>query len=71
MILFSSHRLDIVEQICSRVVILRAGRIVAQGEIHAVRESHGSSSLDEVFARVTQQEDYTAVATRILDVVRE
>jgi hypothetical protein len=36
-----------------------------------VRESHGSSSLDEVFARVTQQEDYTAVATRILDVVRE
>jgi ABC-2 type transport system ATP-binding protein len=71
MILFSSHRLDIVEQICSRVVILRSGRIVAQGEMHDVRESHGSSSLEEVFARVTHQEDYTAIASKILDVVRE
>lgn len=71
MILFSSHRLDIVEQICSRVVILRAGRVVAEGDVEQLRTSHTLSSLEDVFARVTEQEDYTGVAKHILDVVRD
>ena len=32
MVLFSTHRFDIVEQLCSRVVILSRGRIVAEHE---------------------------------------
>ena len=70
MILFSSHRLDVVEQICSRVMILHAGRVVAEDRIHLSRESPGMSSLENVFARVTDQEDYTGVAREILQVIR-
>ena len=70
MILFSSHRLDIVEQICSRVLILRAGRIVAEGNGYQLREQHASSTLEDVFARVTGQEDCNGLAQQILDVVR-
>jgi ABC-2 type transport system ATP-binding protein len=70
MILFSSHRLDIVEQICGRVVILNAGRVVAEGTVADLRRSLASASLDDVFAQVTEQDDYGGVATRILDVVR-
>jgi ABC-2 type transport system ATP-binding protein len=70
MILFSSHRLEVVEQICSRVVILRAGRVVAEGSVDRLRASLALPSLEDVFARVTAQEDLTPVAERILQVAR-
>ena len=71
MVLFSSHRLDVVEQICSRVVILRAGRVVAEDRVAELRASHASGSLEDVFARVTEQQDFTPVAEAILRVVRQ
>jgi ABC-2 type transport system ATP-binding protein len=67
MILFSSHRFDIVERVCSRAIILHDGRIVAERDLQAQQRS---DSLEEVFANVTQQPDYTEVADRILTVVR-
>jgi ABC-2 type transport system ATP-binding protein len=70
MVLFSSHRLDVVEQICSRVVILHAGRAVAQDHVGRLRESLASASLEQVFARLTQQEDFTSIAAAILQAVR-
>jgi len=70
MILFSSHRLDVVEQICGRAIILRAGRVVAVQEIDRLRGARATSPLEEVFARVTLQEDYTSLAQDILQVVR-
>jgi len=69
MILFSSHRLDVVEQICSRVLILRAGKIVAEQAIDRLPGLH-VSPLEEVFAKATLQEDYTSLAEEILRVVR-
>jgi len=69
MILFSSHRLDVVERVCSRVVILHAGRIVAENTVDGLRRSLASGTLEDVFAQVTQQEDYSDVAAKILTVV--
>jgi ABC-2 type transport system ATP-binding protein len=70
MILFSSHRLDVVEQICNRVMILCEGRVVAEERVSPPRGSLGTSSLEDVFARVTHQEDYTILAEQILQVAR-
>ncbi len=36
-VLFSSHQLDLVEQLCDRLVVLRAGRVVAQGTVEELR----------------------------------
>ncbi len=70
MILFSSHRLDVVERVCSRVAILYQGKIVAQNSVANLRQSLATSeSLEDVFAHVTKQEDYTDVAEKILAVV--
>ena len=68
MILFSTHRFDMVEKLCSRVVILSAGRLVAERRLADV-QSVGPDSLEDTFVRVTQQADYTPVARDILDVI--
>jgi ABC-2 type transport system ATP-binding protein len=69
MVLFSSHRFDVVEQLCSRVAILHQGSIVAQDRTRTLCAGAGSGSLDAVFARVTGQPDFTPVAAAILDTV--
>jgi ABC-2 type transport system ATP-binding protein len=38
-VLFSSHQLDLVERLCDAVVLIDAGRIVAQGTIDELRAS--------------------------------
>ncbi|WP_141006238.1 ABC transporter ATP-binding protein [Nocardioides humi] len=36
-VLFSSHQLDLVERLCDRLVVLRAGEVVAQGSVEELR----------------------------------
>ena len=37
-VLFSSHQLELVERICRRVVIVEAGRVIADGTLEELRE---------------------------------
>jgi len=68
MILFSTHRFDMVEKLCSRVVMLSAGRIVAEERVANFART-GAQSLEDVFVRVTSQPDYLPVAREILDTI--
>ena len=68
MVLFSTHRFDMVEKLCSRVVILSAGRLVAEERLSDMERS-GARSLEDIFVRVTEQPDYTPVAQQILDTI--
>ena len=70
MILFSTHRFDMVEKLCSRVVILSSGRLVAEQAIVPISRTRARSSLEDIFVRVTQQADFTPVAREILDTIR-
>jgi ABC-2 type transport system ATP-binding protein len=38
-VVFSSHQLDLVERLCDEVTIVEAGRVVAAGELRALRTS--------------------------------
>ena len=69
MILFSTHRFDMVEKVCSRAVILSAGRLAAEHRVSDERTGD-SDSLEKLFARVTEQEDYRPIARQILDVMQ-
>jgi ABC-2 type transport system ATP-binding protein len=69
MILFSSHVLEVVEKLCSHVVILYRGQVVAEDSVANLRELTAAPSLEEVFAQLTRQEDYAAQAQAIVDVV--
>ena len=69
MVLFSTHRFDIVEQLCSRVLILANGHIVAEHDVASFRPA-GSPSLEDVFVRATGHDDFAPVARQILDVMQ-
>ncbi len=69
MILFSTHRFDMVERLCSRAVILSAGRLVAEHRVADAGQAR-LTPLEEIFARATDQEDFMPVARQILDVMR-
>jgi ABC-2 type transport system ATP-binding protein len=70
MVLFSTHRFDMVEKLCSRVVILSAGRLAAERQVSGGDRS-GDGTLEEIFVRVTEQPDYTPVAQQILDTISD
>jgi ABC-2 type transport system ATP-binding protein len=59
-ILLSSHLLHLVEEICTRIIIMDGGRIVADGtfaELAAhVEIAAAGSSLEQIFMRVTGRE---------------
>jgi len=69
-ILYSSHVLEVVEKVCSSVVILRKGEVVAYDSIDRLRELMSQPSLEGVFAQLAQVEDGDAVAGQILEVMQ-
>lgn len=44
-VLFSSHQLDLVEDVCQDVVIIDHGRVVLSGDVHRLRASSSRRSL--------------------------
>jgi predicted permease len=66
-ILYSSHVLEVVEKICSTVLILRSGEVVAYDSIERLRELMSQPSLEGVFAQLAQVDDGDELSNRIVD----
>jgi len=51
----STHLLDPIENICSRIIVLKKGKIIADGSLEELRSRLGEekASLEEVFLEVT------------------
>ena len=70
MIFYSSHVLEVVEKVCSSVLILRKGKVVAHDAVERLRDQMQQPSLESIFAQLTQQEDPRQVIERILGAMR-
>jgi ABC-2 type transport system ATP-binding protein len=68
-VFFCSHVLEVVEKICSRLIILRRGQVIAYGDTTEVLQSIGQSSLENTFLQLVEDRDVTKVANEIVDVV--
>jgi ABC-2 type transport system ATP-binding protein len=55
-VVFSSHVLEVVEQVCSRVVILKDGAIVGHDSVRNLRATLQLPSLDAVFSALMADE---------------
>jgi ABC-2 type transport system ATP-binding protein len=69
-ILYSSHVLEVVERVCSRVLILNQGRLVADGAVSELKNLLDLPTLDDVFSKVAVQEDTEQIALGIVEVMR-
>jgi ABC-2 type transport system ATP-binding protein len=69
-VLFSSHELETVERVCSHVVILHRGKVVADDSIDRLRTLMALPTLEEIFSQLAVEQDTTAVAREIADLIR-
>jgi ABC-2 type transport system ATP-binding protein len=68
-IFFCSHVLEVVEKICSQLIILRQGRVIAFGPTAEVRAHIGQSSLEDTFLQLVEDRDVVKVTAEIIDTV--
>jgi len=68
-VLCSSHELALVESVCSEVVILHHGQVVAGGAIDEVRQLRRMPSLEAVFSDLVASENIEHTAAGILELM--
>lgn len=69
-ILYISHVLEIVEQLCDRVLVISQGRIVADAPPADLTRLMELPSLERVFAQLVRQQDTRSAAQEIIEVMR-
>jgi len=69
-ILFSSHELETVEKVCSRVVILYKGRVVANDSVANLRQLMAASSLEDIFTQLAVRSNPAEAAAQMLATMR-
>jgi ABC-2 type transport system ATP-binding protein len=68
-VLYSSHVLEVVEKLCTRVIVLQGGRVVADDSVARLRTRMVGSSLEEVFTQLVLHSDPRQTARDIADLV--
>lgn len=70
-VLYSSHVLPTVESICSDVIILHEGQIVANDAIGRLRDLMSLPSLEQVFRKLAVHADIEGTADRLMSVIAQ
>jgi ABC-2 type transport system ATP-binding protein len=68
-IFYCSHVLEIVEKVCSHVIILQKGKQLAYGTVEDLKRFQEMPSLEAAFSRLVQEQDAEASAEAIIDAV--
>lgn len=68
-VLFSSHELDTVERVCSHVVILHRGKVVADDSIERLRSLMELPTLEAIFSQLAVEQDTESMARQIADLI--
>jgi ABC-2 type transport system ATP-binding protein len=69
-VLYSSHVLEIVEKICSRVLVIHNGDLVADDSIENLRNLMRLPSLEDIFMQLVQHENYEQIARQMVEVIQ-
>jgi ABC-2 type transport system ATP-binding protein len=68
-VLFSSHELEAVERVCSHIVILCRGRIVADDSIEHLRKLMALPTLEGIFHQLAVDQDTAAISRDIANLI--
>jgi ABC-2 type transport system ATP-binding protein len=69
-ILYSSHVLEVVEKMCSKVIILYKGRMVANESVERLRDLMRSPSLEDIFSQLVLHQDTEHLASEIVEAMK-
>ncbi len=70
-ILFCSHILEVVERLCTRIIIINDGQIIAQGTPKSIAEQTGRQTLELAFNALTGGSDAEQKTVDFLSALRE
>jgi ABC-2 type transport system ATP-binding protein len=68
-ILYISHVLEVVEQVCNRVIVIAKGRVLADAAPGDLTRLMSLPNLESAFAQLVQQQDTRALAQQIVEVM--
>jgi len=69
-ILYISHVLEVVEQVCDRVIVIAKGKILADAPPAELAKIMQLSSLQDVFAQLVQQDDTRGLARELVETIK-
>jgi ABC-2 type transport system ATP-binding protein len=69
-IIYISHVLEVVEQVCNRVIVIAKGRIVADAQPQELSRLMRLPNLESVFAQLVQQQDTRSIAQQMVEVMQ-
>ena len=67
-IFYSSHIMDVVEKISDRIILINEGNVIADGSFSEISNASGDASLENLFSRLTGNNDHSAKAEEIINV---
>ncbi|XQY90001.1 ABC transporter ATP-binding protein [Metabacillus sp. HB246100] len=70
-IFYSSHIMDVVEKISSRIILLHDGKIAADGTFDGLKENNTEGSLELIFNQLTGFSEHKDIGSRFVSIVRE
>ncbi len=68
-VLFSSHELETVERVSTRVIILHKGRVVANDSIAELRTLMSLPTLEEIFSQLAIEQDTASITRQMLELI--
>jgi ABC-2 type transport system ATP-binding protein len=69
-ILYISHVLEVVEKVCSRVIVLAKGKVVADASPRELTRLMELPTLESVFAQLVQHTNTEQVAQQLMEVMK-
>ncbi|HMF79201.1 MAG TPA: ABC transporter ATP-binding protein [Bryobacteraceae bacterium] len=68
-IFYCSHVLEVVEKVCSHVIILQKGKQLAYGSVEDLKKFQSMPSLEAAFSHLVQEQDAESSAQAIVEAV--
>lgn len=70
-IFYSSHLMDVVEKISSRIILLYDGKVAADGTFTELQAANTGGTLEGIFNQITGFENYKEIGERFVSIVQE
>ncbi|WP_017379049.1 ABC transporter ATP-binding protein [Paenisporosarcina sp. TG-14] len=70
-IFYSSHIMDVVEKISSRIILIVDGKIVADGSFEELKLQSKEGTLEEIFNQLTGFNEHKSIAENFVSTIRD